>query len=189
MNLSLPEGNGLLIDLEATCCQNGEFSRNHMEIIEIGAVAVNPNHETISEYGTFIRPVRNPKLTEFCTQLTTINQQDVNNALPYPRIAAQFAVWAAEQEIQWWGSWGNYDRNQLTQDTQYHRVPDPLPQPHINLKEYFSEVQGIRKRLGLQQAVKRCGLTFEGTAHRGIDDARNIARVLPWVAGTLKLSN
>jgi inhibitor of KinA sporulation pathway (predicted exonuclease) len=27
------------------------------------------------------------------------------------------------------------------------------------------------------------GLTFEGTAHRGIDDARNMARLLPWIFG------
>ncbi|WP_293128313.1 hypothetical protein [Microcoleus sp. bin38.metabat.b11b12b14.051] len=28
----------LVLDLEATCCDKGSIARNHMEIIEIGAV-------------------------------------------------------------------------------------------------------------------------------------------------------
>ena len=31
--------------------------------------------------------------------------------------------------------------------------------------------------------MKMAGLQFEGTAHRGIDDARNIARLLPLIVG------
>jgi hypothetical protein len=37
--------------------------------------------------------------------------------------------------------------------------------------------------LPLGQDHARLGLTFEGTAHRGIDDARNIARLLPYALG------
>jgi inhibitor of KinA sporulation pathway (predicted exonuclease) len=33
------------------------------------------------------------------------------------------------------------------------------------------------KRFGLGQALDRLRLTFTGTPHRGIDDAKNIARV------------
>ncbi|MDF2697512.1 MAG: Inhibitor of the KinA pathway to sporulation, putative exonuclease, partial [Labilithrix sp.] len=32
-------------------------------------------------------------------------------------------------------------------------------------------------------ALEHAGLTLEGTHHRGIDDARNIARLLPWLLG------
>ncbi|MOA69379.1 hypothetical protein D3C78_1975310 [compost metagenome] len=36
-----------------------------------------------------------------------------------------------------------------------------------------------RKRVGLNRALEMSGLTFLGTQHRGLDDARNIARLLP----------
>ncbi|GAA3586426.1 hypothetical protein GCM10022198_07270 [Klugiella xanthotipulae] len=82
--------------------------------------------------------------------------------------------------VAWWGSWGTYDFNQLAQDVRLHRCVNPLPMPHRNLKEVFAETQGVRKRPGLGEAVRVTGLTFSGFQHRGIDAARNIARILPW---------
>ncbi len=37
--------------------------------------------------------------------------------------------------------------------------------------------------MGVGQALRRVGLRFEGTPHRGIDDARNIVRLLPYALG------
>lgn len=183
MTTDLPKGNGVILDLEATCCDNREFPRHHMEIIEIGAVAINSDLETISEYSTFIKPIRNPVLTTFCTSLTTITQEQIDTADTFPKASQNFAQWAAENEIAWWGSWGDYDYKQFKQDVQYHRVPHPIPQNHINLKEVFTENQRLSKKPGLQQAIKLCGMDFQGTAHRGIDDAKNIARILPYILG------
>jgi inhibitor of KinA sporulation pathway (predicted exonuclease) len=33
----------------------------------------------------------------------------------------------------------------------------------------------------MRAALELCSLTVEGTHHRGIDDARNIARMLPFI--------
>jgi inhibitor of KinA sporulation pathway (predicted exonuclease) len=37
--------------------------------------------------------------------------------------------------------------------------------------------------MGMAAALRRCHLPLHGTLHRGIDDARNIARLLPFVVG------
>jgi len=190
--LPVPSGNFVVLDFEATC-SNGtgpiEVPRGEMEIIEIGAIAVDPELNTLSEFARFVRPVRHTTLSAFATELTTITQADVDAAEDFKAVAAELALWAAENEISWWGSWGKYDRSQLTQDVRFHRFPDPLPQPHFNIKESFSERQGIKRRLGLGGAVKTAGLSFEGTAHRAISDTRNIARLLPWILGTAVLAN
>lgn len=184
--LPVPSGNAVLLDFEATC-SNGpgpvQVPRNEMEIIEIGAIAVDENLNTLSEFSRFVRPVRHPILSNFATELTTITQADVDGAETFYEVAADLALWAAENEISWWGSWGKYDRSQLTQDVQFHRVPDPLPQPHFNVKEAFTARQSIKRRLGLGGAVKLAGLQFEGTAHRAISDTRNIVRLLPFILG------
>jgi len=52
----------------------------------------------------------------------------------------------------------------------------------------FSEKQGLKKKQGMAGALKLCGLPLEGTHHRGIDDARNIARMLPWIVGDKALA-
>ncbi|VEP14293.1 Exonuclease RNase T and DNA polymerase III (fragment) [Hyella patelloides LEGE 07179] len=54
----------LIIDLEATCSDKKEISRQEMEIIEIGAVIVEAdNLKIIDEFQTFIKPIRHPILT------------------------------------------------------------------------------------------------------------------------------
>jgi inhibitor of KinA sporulation pathway (predicted exonuclease) len=75
-------------------------------------------------------------------------------------------------------SWGDYDRKQFLQDCEYHRVAYPFPSGHLNLKAEFSCTLGRKKRLGIAEAVRHLGMSFEGSHHRGLDDARNIARIV-----------
>ena len=84
-------------------------------------------------------------------------------------------------------SWGRYDRIQLERDCALHGIPNNMPE-HFNLKTAFTEKQGLNKKLGMAQALKLCGLPLEGAHHRGIDDARNIARMLPWIVGDRRLT-
>ncbi|MEM6498667.1 MAG: 3'-5' exonuclease, partial [Pseudomonadota bacterium] len=61
----------LVVDLEATCSSDNAIPPAKMETIEIGAVVVDAKQfQVITEYQSFIRPVRNPVLTDFCTGLT-----------------------------------------------------------------------------------------------------------------------
>jgi 3'-5' exoribonuclease 1 len=170
----------LVIDLEATCDNAGAVPKHEMEIIEIGAVLV--DHETFeltAEFQTFVRPVRHPKLTPFCQELTSITQAQVDAAPEFAQaIAALREFMAGEQPL--FCSWGAYDRNQFQLDARYHKVALPFDEDHLNLKEAFSEGLGTRKRFGMAGALRLLGLPLEGTHHRGIDDARNIARILPY---------
>jgi inhibitor of KinA sporulation pathway (predicted exonuclease) len=173
----------LVVDLEATTSDDGSLPPDEMECIEIGAVIVDAaTLEPVDEYQSFVRPVRHPKLLPFCTQLTTIEQAMVDGAPLFPEAFAALQRKLAGRHPVVFASWGRYDRLQLQRDCLYHRVPFHLA-PHWNVKVGFSEAQQLSKKLGLGQAVKHCGLTFAGTVHRGIDDARNIARLLPWVVG------
>lgn len=174
----------LVIDLEATCDRDNRLRRDQMEIIEIGGVLVNPNNLTIErEFQTFVRPIRNPILRPFCTELTSITQDQVDDAPLFPEAILQLRDFL-EGERAVFCSWGAYDRNQFRQDAQFHRVRLPFDdRKHINLKQEFAKALKLRRGMGLARALKRVGLPFEGSHHRGIDDARNIARLLPWILG------
>lgn len=177
----------IVIDLEATCDDAGAVPRHEMEIIEIGAVFVDGRKlRPVAEFQTFIRPVRHPRLTAFCTGLTSITQADVDPAPRFPEaIAALRAFIEAHQGRQppVFASWGAYDRNQFAQDARHHRVALPFGGEHFNVKQAFSDALGTRKRFGMARALMRVDLPLEGTHHRGIDDARNIARLLPYALG------
>jgi 3'-5' exoribonuclease 1 len=179
----------LVVDLEATCDDTGRIPRFEMETIEIGAVLLdtaNPHTivEKVAELATFVRPVRHPILSVFCKSLTTINQSDVERAPKFPEALAMVRELITKHggptEVLF-SSWGDYDRNQFLQDARFHRISLPFGPNHLNLKKRFSETFNITKKLGMSQALARVNLKPEGTHHRGIDDARNIARLVPFL--------
>lgn len=174
----------LVLDLEATCCDQKTIKRHQTEIIEIGAVMVEGSQlQLVDEFQTFVRPVRHPILTPFCTTLTSITQSHVDSAPGYGDAIAQLKTWLADYPNGVFGSWGNYDRNQFKQDSQFHKLPFPIAYPHVNLKREFSRAQGLAKKYGMAQALQHMGISLEGIHHRGIDDARNIAKLLPFILG------
>ena len=65
----------LAVDLEATCDAKG-FPRDQRETIEIGAVLVETHTwDPGEEDQAFIRPVRHPRLTAYCVDLTTFSNR------------------------------------------------------------------------------------------------------------------
>jgi inhibitor of KinA sporulation pathway (predicted exonuclease) len=176
----------LVIDLEATCADNGSIPKQIMEIIEIGAVLLDGRAlQPIAEFQTFVRPVRRPKLTPFCQQLTSIRQEDVDAAPRFPEALGRLvaALWQGKDAL--FCSWGAYDRGQFEQDCRFHGIAYPFGAQHLNLKALFAQRRGMSRQLGMAAALREAGLQLRGTHHRGIDDARNIARLLPLCLGAV----
>jgi inhibitor of KinA sporulation pathway (predicted exonuclease) len=182
--MQVPNTFYLIVDLEATCSNDGSVPRHEMEIIEIGAVLQSARtFEIESEFQTFVRPVRHPRLTAFCTGLTSITQEQVDAAPAFPEALRSMQEWRSGFEDALFCSWGDYDRFQLLQDCQNHGVAYPFPSGHLNLKEAFSRALSTGRRFGVDGALRKLGLELEGTHHRALDDARNIARIVRAVAG------
>jgi inhibitor of KinA sporulation pathway (predicted exonuclease) len=180
----------LVIDLEATTSDDGSLPPEQMETIEIGAVLADARTlEPVDEFQSFVRPVRHPKLLPFCTKLTgSITQAMVDDAPLFPEaFAALRAKLIDHRHPLLFCSWGRYDRIQLERDGAQHGIPNNMPE-HMNLKTRFTDVQGIKNKLGMAQALKLCGLPLHGVHHRGIDDARNIARMLSWIVGDKRVA-
>jgi inhibitor of KinA sporulation pathway (predicted exonuclease) len=168
----------LIVDLEATCCNQSSIPRHEMEIIEIGAVMLNRRTwEIDSEFQQFIQPVRHPQLTGFCTELTSITQQQVADAPLFVEVIPKFKEWIDSFPDHIFCSWGNYDKAQFVQDCKFHHVPYPFGSEHRNIKQEFSEYLVVSHKFGMAQALKHLGLELQGIHHRGIDDARNIAAI------------
>ncbi|MCE9552336.1 MAG: exonuclease domain-containing protein [Planctomycetes bacterium] len=178
----------LVLDLEATCCDQGMIPREETEIIEIGAVMVDSaTLKNVAEFATFVRPVRHPRLTEFCLTLTSITQDQVDGGVGLAEAMRQVQQWADRYPGYLFCSWGDYDRNQILRECEYSGFSYPFSSGHLNLKRQFSERQGLKKRFGMAEALHKVGLPLDGTHHRGIDDARNIARLLPYIVEMSKI--
>ena len=172
----------LVIDLEATCDEGDGIPADQMEIIEIGAVWATAEGKVLDAFQSLVRPVVRPQLTPFCRQLVGIDQVEVDAADLFPVVAARLASFAQLHQAgqKTWGSWGKFDATQLARDCERHGAPHPLQDfEHVNLKRRFAKARKI-KEVGMARALQMVGLELDGSHHRGLDDARNIAKLLPW---------
>lgn len=180
----------LVVDLEATCADDGSIPAEEMEIIEIGACWVTEDGVVLERFQHLVRPLVRPILTPFCKQLIGIMQEEVDRAPLFPVAARALQTFVNDivSADTVWMSWGNYDHKQLTRDAQRHGIAMPLIMPHQNAKRLFAKAQRIGKEVGMVRACALAGISLEGQHHRGLDDAVNIAKLMPWVLGQATLS-
>lgn len=169
--------NFIIYDIEATCWEQ-KSSLFTQEIIEIGAVKVNAYGEALDVFCRFIRPVLHPSLSFFCQNLTGISQIDVNRAKKFPDVIDDFIDW-----IDIWDedyllcSWGSFDKKMLIQDCELHRMESDWAEEHINIKRQYHDMKRLHRPRGLKRSVEKEGFEFTGDHHRGIDDAKNLAKL------------
>lgn len=129
----------LNVDLEATCDDGGRIARHDMEMIEIGAVLLDPQGGVVGEFQSFIRPYKNPVLTPFCRELTGITQADVDSGPSVHEVMSELALWLKEYQPLQWYSWGDYDDKQLALDCRRNNISWPIPGSQVNAKQLFRE--------------------------------------------------
>ncbi|HEX7924287.1 MAG TPA: 3'-5' exonuclease [Bradyrhizobium sp.] len=173
-----PDGTILIIDLEATCADDGSVPRESREVIELGAVIIATSGDVLATMQRFVCPVEYPRLTDFCRSLTHIEQADIDIAENWPQVAAELSQFVQLHSVQRWGSWGDFDRRQIERESLRRGISNPLAElPHKNLKAAFAKAHGI-KQVGMATALQIAGLEMKGEHHRALSDAIHIARLL-----------
>mmetsp|Transcript_88649 Transcript_88649/g.228640 ORF Transcript_88649/g.228640 Transcript_88649/m.228640 type:complete len:300 (-) Transcript_88649:130-1029(-) len=172
----------LVMDFEATCERDDRSWPN--EIIEFPAVLLDARTlEVVSEFREFVRPTERPKLTAFCTELTGIQQDQVSGADILEGVLGRFDEWlrshVADDEFALPVICGDWDlRQMLPKEARRKQLKYPSAlRTWCNLKLSFGEATGTRAQ-GMAGMLHFLGLELVGRHHSGIDDARNIARIL-----------
>lgn len=165
-----------MVDLEGTCWDERDPAlwadqRNETEVIEIGAVLLSPDGDRT--FRAVVRPRRHPLLSARCTELTGLTQAEVDAAKPFAAVHQTFLGWLGDERDVLLVGWGAWDDRQLRRECARAGLPAPRWRA-LNLKRRYARSRGAG---GLRTAVERLGGTFEGTAHRALDDARNAAFV------------
>ncbi|KAJ3122890.1 3'-5' exoribonuclease 1 [Physocladia obscura] len=175
----------LVFDVEATCEEN---NRNWThEIIEFPVVVIgSKTMSVVAEFRSFVKPVLNPTLSPFCTQLTGITQEQVDTAPQFPAVLKSFEAFLSRNDIRparmafcTDGPWDIRDFVRTQCEVSGLRRPSYLVD-YIDVRRMFARFYlGKRgKRQNLAGMLTTLGMTFEGREHSGIDDARNIARIV-----------
>ncbi|WP_299898569.1 3'-5' exonuclease [uncultured Aquimarina sp.] len=179
----------IIIDLEATCW-NGKIPPGQTnEIIEIGICLLDMQTGGVTKNrGILVKPEKS-EVSPFCTELTTITQ----DLLDREGISFAEACEIVRTEYQGhqftWASYGLYDLNMMKKQCKFRDIEYPLSQNHINVKDLFQKTRGLRKKVGMKGALGILDIPLEGTHHRGVDDAKNIAKILQWSLVKEKMIN
>ncbi|XP_009950789.1 PREDICTED: ERI1 exoribonuclease 2, partial [Leptosomus discolor] len=168
---------------------------------EFPAVLLNTSTGEIeSEFHTYVQPQEHPILSEFCTELTGITQNQVDDGVPLNICLSQFLKWiqkiqkekkiifstdilgnsTSEAKACTFVTWTDWDLGVCLQyecKRKQLRKPDIL-NSWIDLKATYRAFYN-RKSKGLNGALQDLGMAFAGREHSGLDDSRNTAR-LAW---------
>lgn len=167
----------LIVDLEATCTK--EKDPNFIqEIIEIGIVRLNLKTLEIKDAEGIIVIPQKSYITPFCTELTTITQEMIDKEGRTYLDAFNYINDKYKPQDKGWASWGDFDRNQMAKNDKLYNNPNPLfGRTHTNLKHQFSVLNGFNREYGMEKALEICNIPLEGTHHRAVWDAKNIAKI------------
>ncbi|NP_001089039.1 ERI1 exoribonuclease 2 [Xenopus laevis] len=187
----------IIIDFESTCWKDGKHSTQ--EIIEFPAVLLNvSNGEIESEFHTYVQPQEHPILSDFCTELTGINQQQVDDGVPLKICLSQFNSWiqklqkekgiafvtavpthsTAEHKMCAFVTWSDWDLGVcLLYECRRKQMKKPdILNSWIDLRATYKLFYNRRPK-GLNGALQDLGIEFSGREHSGLDDSRNTAKL------------
>lgn len=168
----------LVVDIECTCWEGNPRPGQTSEIIEVGVCLLDPRTGQRDEQESLLVRPTTSTVSAFCTRLTTLTQEQLEREGVSYMDACNWLrkKWMGHRRT--WASWGDFDRRVFLEQCQARGVPYPFGPTHLNVKNLFALMRGEERELGLPQALERLGIPFEGTLHRGHDDAWNIAGVL-----------
>jgi inhibitor of KinA sporulation pathway (predicted exonuclease) len=171
-----------IIDLECTCSNDGSIPRDEMEIIEIGCVITDIDGNISDEIDIFVKPIIHTELTDFCIELTGITQEKVDDGVSLNEALHRLNSFMISNKVEAWMSWGYFDKNQLDKEANkklvYKENASFFVIPHINLSDKYVQTKNLKRKVGLRKALAQNNMQFIGRPHSGIDDVRNIARLL-----------
>ncbi|KAJ7470545.1 ribonuclease H-like domain-containing protein [Mycena latifolia] len=162
--------------------------------------------EVIAEFRSFVKPSWRPKLSKFCTELTGITQEQVDAAPGFPAVLRSFRAFLVQHKLIekkgkrrlrfCWCSDGPFDiRDFVVKQCFISQIPIPdwmngdvldvraLVMAHTSGRKPQRGPSPGTGTLNIPAQLSALGLPpFEGQLHSGIDDTRNLARIMTQLA-------
>ncbi len=179
----------LVLDFEATCDDKKKITPQ--EIIEFPILMVDTkSFEIHSTFHQYVEPQVNKNLSEFCTNLTGITNQMINGQPNLEQTLKLFDEWLkSKKELTMDESQKNKNFTFLTcgdwdlktmlpeQCKQFNIMHAEYFNSWINLKKAYCKYTGTFPR-GMTRMLDDLDIKLEGRHHSGIDDCRNIAKIV-----------
>ena len=177
--------NYIVFDLEfnqAFDFKTGSYSKSNpecpFEIIQIGAVKLNSNFDTIGEFNCYIKPVIYKRLHPYVEKITGITQEIMENGINFNSAYEEFSTFVSKDDILC--SWGGDDVKALFRNIRYHKLSSSaMPDKYMNIQSFATTYLKYEpgKAIGLKNAVELLELQIESDFHNALNDAMYTAEI------------
>jgi len=143
------------------------------EIIQIGAIKLDMNMNTIGTFNRFVKPTIYAQISPFITKLTGITTDQLLIEEPFPEVYKAYIEFIEDTDTVFC-IWGMSDIKELFRNAEHHQLNRKhLPRRFINLQPYVSIHFCFppTNLLRLQNAVEALNLPITHQFHSALNDA------------------
>lgn len=149
------------------------------EVIQIGAVKLDENLNTLGEFNRLVRPVIYTNLNPYVKKMTDITMRALNNADTFDIVYKDFVDFiGSDNSI--FCVWGAADMKELFRNIQYHKLDWSLiPKDYLDIQKHASRGFNTTKgtNIGLSNAVELLNIPLKDKFHDAFSDAYYTAEV------------
>lgn len=146
------------------------------EIIEIGAVKLNPDMTPGAEFTIDVRPQFFRRIHYKVKKITGFDKDRLAHGIPFPEALEQFHAWCGEDVT--FLTWGIDDRGIMEQNIIIHDLDWDWIADWVNLQPIYSmQTCGQTSQKSLASAMEHFGIEQTRVAHDALGDAYNTALV------------
>ena len=144
------------------------------EIIEVGAVKLDENLNTVGTFSEIIKPVLSKKLRSRIKNLTNISNDDIKAGKPFSKVISDFEKWVGDNAVVL--SWGDTDIRTLLTNMKCF-----LNKENISFIRKYADLQRYCQCFINMENVQQAGLSYAAEClqidaekfphHRALDDS------------------
>ena len=144
------------------------------EIIEVGAVKLDENLNTVGTFSEIIKPVLSKKLRSRIKNLTHISNDDIKAGKPFSTVISDFEKWVGDDAVVL--SWGDTDIRTLLTNMKCF-----LNKEDINFIRKYADLQSYCQCFINMENIQQAGLSYAAEClqidaekfphHRALDDS------------------
>lgn len=177
-------------DFEFTC--GGNINRWRTELLSVGLIICDANFSVVQRFYSTVKPVKQPKMTALCRQLTNLTQEEINLSPDSNDILAQVDLLLKQHPNDGLFVWGNYDTIGLSSDARIHRKCG-LPNKHIlktsykvvDIQKSLTDLMGLTDAINISELSTAFGFVPEnGSFHNALNDAEGLFTIYKTVFTT-----
>ena len=149
------------------------------EIIQIGAVKLNENFETIGVLDVLVKPEIYTKINPFVKELTGITMEDLSLGKSFKETYKELTEFIkVDRSVLC--VWGIADIKELFRNIEYHGLDASIvPTQYIDIQSYASKELNCKKgiSIGLGNAANLLNVPIENEFHNALNDAHYTTEV------------